>query len=226
MNPAATKARLAFTLIELLVVVAFVVIVAVVLLPQPHTGNKQKATQIICMSNLKQVGVGFVMWTQDHEDKLPWQVATNAGGTMELIPTGLAVDHFLPLLHFQATSNYFALKTLHCLTDKTRTVPEAIAGFNNTNLSYFAALGTITNGPSLILSGDRHLQSSGKPVTPGLFWATNHTSLSWTWELHPRTSGASGNLLFVDGHVELVRTESLPAAFQRQAILTNQLVIP
>ena len=216
----------AFTLIELLVVVAIVVMIATVLLPHPHTGTRQKATQIVCMSNLRQVGVGFVMWATDHEDRLPWQVSTNAGGAMELTSNGQAVDHFLPLLQLLTTSNYFQPRTLHCPTDKTRTATENRVGFSRTNLSYFTALGTITNGPEIVLSGDRHLQLNGKPAPPGVLLATNSAALNWSRELHPRTSGASGNLLFADGHVELIKTEKLPAVFQRQAVLTNLLVLP
>jgi len=49
------------------------------------------------MSNLSQVGLGFRMWSEDNDDKFPWQVPVMNGGTEELIPNGQAFNHFLVL---------------------------------------------------------------------------------------------------------------------------------
>jgi prepilin-type N-terminal cleavage/methylation domain-containing protein len=65
----------AFTLVELLVVISIIGILAAMLLPT-LARSKDKAHQVKCASNLKQVGYAITMFADDHEQRLPgpiWQ---------------------------------------------------------------------------------------------------------------------------------------------------------
>ena len=59
-----------FTLIELLVVIAIIAILAAILFPV-FSRAREKARQITCASNLKQMGLSFVMYLSDYDEIYP-----------------------------------------------------------------------------------------------------------------------------------------------------------
>jgi prepilin-type N-terminal cleavage/methylation domain-containing protein/prepilin-type processing-associated H-X9-DG protein len=67
--PSMARCRAAFTLIELLVVIAIIAILAAILFPV-FAKAREKARQSACLSNLKQIGTGIMMYSQDYDETL------------------------------------------------------------------------------------------------------------------------------------------------------------
>jgi len=59
-----------FTLIELLVVIAIIAILAAILFPV-FAQAREKARQITCLSNVKQIALAVLMYTQDYDGSFP-----------------------------------------------------------------------------------------------------------------------------------------------------------
>lgn len=77
--------RGAFTLIELLVVIAIISILAAILFPV-FARARENARRTSCLSNMKQLGLGVMMYVQDYDERFLGPCFGSVGGVEETLP--------------------------------------------------------------------------------------------------------------------------------------------
>ncbi len=170
----------AFTLIELLVVIAIIAILAALLLPA-LARSKQNAQRIQCVSNLREVGVAYYDWSNDHGGKFPAMQTVAQGGwydsTVAYVGPGISEDCeascFInyavmqyelrsPKLVVCPSDDRIANTTFHIgFNENTGSLEVAPGTFNNTNVSYWVGVGAGDTYPLSLLGGDRNLGPGG-----------------------------------------------------------------
>ncbi len=189
------------TLVEVLAIIIVVAFLFVTLFPWPEPSAHKKVQRIVCVNNLKQIGLAYRLWADDNGGKYPTEISVTNGGTMEFFSSTSRFQN-LVFLNYLVMSNELSVpKILHCPADTNNfSAANFSAGFNNQNVSYFVGLDASTNFPQAFLSGDDNFEIGGVPVKSGLLEFSTNTPISWTTARHNRV----GNIVLDDGSVQML----------------------
>ena len=210
-----------FTLIELLVVIAIISIIAAILLPV-FAQAREKARQIVCASNSRQLGMAFLQYFEDNDDIMP---STAAGGDDGVGATGgwmyysvYTVDGSGSVFDPSRGSiyPYVNSKAIYVCTDdgnaqKTGDSYAYNSCLTSPSAQVFASGGYLWPGKALSIvpspSSTLLLAEEGK--SGFLFTATTNDGLfnmdsspGYDYQAYTRRHSGGSEVLFLDGHVK------------------------
>ena len=216
MNDWYTARSKAFTLMEFMVVIVCLAVLALVLVPGGIKA-KQKAQRIRCTSFLKQSGLAFRQWAIDRTNLYPMNVSVEFGGTKECVALGETFRHFEVMSNELNTPLILA-----CPADKERVAARSFSpGINNSNVSYFVALGADETEPQRFIAGDRVIFKGARPVN-GVVGLTTNNFAGWSADIH---HGAI-NVALADGSVQGLTSNRLYQMLGNTGLATNWIQLP
>lgn len=210
-------ARKAFTLIELLVVIAIIAILAAILFPV-FARARENARRSSCQSNLKQIGLGILQYSQDYDEKFV-PCGLNIGGQS---PWAEVVQPYMKSKQvFRCPSNPQEISmaltpttariTTNYIANGNRTTQLSNSGFNYArpldNCEHTDS--TITLARSLSEAVEPARSISVCEFTLVGTTAGNYANLQSTsqvnGQLNPTNHLGTSNFLFIDGHVKSLK---------------------
>ena len=228
-----TKTITAFTLIELLVVIAIIAILAAILFPV-FGRARENARRSSCQSNLKQIGLGLIQYSQDYDEQM---VRTWYG------PLGYEASDTTTPKYKWMDAIYPYVKSEQIFTCPSHTTTEAYKRQNGTNYGSYGMneayrdsyVGNNTVPPTGLSGAGLSMAAVGAAATtiyiadtfdddPGgpsnYLWAFGDSTAGGTVNTtaSPRTMSRlverhleTTNFLFIDGHVKAMKLSTLAA---------------
>jgi len=182
-----------FTLIELLTVIAIIAILASFLFPV-FAKAREKARQSACASNMKQLGLAIMMYTQDYDGVLPYY------------------QHPFGLAWYDDLQPYLKNRQIIVCPSKSEWNPDDAThktGYGLNETVFPSGLGS-PNPPAAIALAEIGSPSEtigGADKNQGNVYMVGQSfsgSSSWPYNVDTRHNEGA-NFLFMDGHVKWMR---------------------
>ncbi len=221
------KKRCAFTLIELLVVIAIIAILAAILFPV-FARARENARRTSCLSNMKQMGLGAMMYMQDYDERYPPAIIDNATTPPDgFYWSGGSTIWFWPQIIYSYTKN---MQMFYCPSSSSHPVDSLgrpIVLNNNYGANYYIMrdgrstpgipIAAIQNTAEvyLFMDSNNYRNSPETAITPlsGWGWLPGSGNLGVAYfNSSPPKDFQRGrhfegvNVTFADGHAKWIKT--------------------
>ena len=227
-----SNARATFTLIELLVVIAIIAILAAILFPV-FARARENARRSACASNLKQLGLGFIQYLQDYDERYPkagsyqvwgngghWVTGANASAEGDtLAKFNLLPDNYAPTgkkvnIRDGAIFPYIKSEQIYRCPSARDAATTGLSYSMNCALAAKAEF-SVQSPTEVILLVDEAYPSDG------YFWAPKDVAASAAANSSDQLTQihlGGGNLLYADGHVKFIQFARFPAGDSNAAV--------
>lgn len=188
--------RKGFTLIELLVVIAIIAILAAILFPV-FARARAKAQQASCLSNIKQLQLGMIMYASDNDQRYPL-----AGGTgipdwaNAVYPYVKNVQIYLCPSDIASTGSV-TYNGVPSLTKGSYGINSDLLNNNDAMINYPAEMLGLIDAVNVTISNTDLPTALGNIATSGVVTNTCHNN--------------GCNQSYVDGHVKWIAFQSIPS---------------
>jgi prepilin-type N-terminal cleavage/methylation domain-containing protein/prepilin-type processing-associated H-X9-DG protein len=228
-----TIRRDAFTLIELLVVIAIIAILAAILFPV-FGRARENARRSSCQSNLKQLGLGVLQYSQDYDERMLNYTLDGSRTTDKW--QDLIYPYVKSVQIYNCPSHRFDNRASAYMHPPSTRISGAPFGSYNYNMSYQndtlrrvngQALATLAVPAETLIITETESQSGNRAAiwcafgcavnyfpdgdatdpTPSLGFDTAPNRYYSIWERHFDTT----NVVFADGHVKAMKLDALNA---------------
>lgn len=107
----------------------------------PRSAADEASVQ--CLDQMKMIGQAFKTWARDHNGRFPFNVSTNAGGTLEFCARRADGFDGNGVVHLRAISEELGIPSiLVCPADTFKHPAESFQGLHGFNVSYLLRSGT------------------------------------------------------------------------------------
>jgi prepilin-type N-terminal cleavage/methylation domain-containing protein/prepilin-type processing-associated H-X9-DG protein len=199
--------RTGFTLIELLVVIAIIAILAAILFPV-FAQAREKARQTACLSNMKQVGLGLQLYSQDYDETLP----PRNDGVVNFADPGAAPNFLGSLLPYTKNNKIFACPSAEATPGDQASTAASDSSYLGNAVVMGRSLTVIPAPADIVYLQELYNRRRVAYLRPGFdgkkyyYW---HFARAPGLENYTTLHMQGGNLVFTDGHARWRRGQSM-----------------